>query len=304
MSYRFQKRPGYSLHEQHRWADFFELVTVVNIDGELDLATMKDRLDLKERDGVDTDLEDSGETEDSKIMPIAPSITDSEKEDLRFLDYFRHFKYRSAKFGEFYPFQVANEKISLKDGFEDSLKAKLYIYLLCCSALSYFQDLQLDLTSEFEELSYTALKKMFPQNTSHLLGKTTSGAERAYQGNVYNKLKQLGDDLSAGLRITEDDFASTSSGDGGLDLISWYGFKDSQNSIPTYSGQCKCSPKWVDTRDPATLMEGYFDLDHPPVNLFFIPYTYRKSNGNWYQPQNVKRKVVIESITSLRTFGK
>lgn len=295
MSERFKKRPGYILFDQHQWADFYELVCLVNIDGELDRTSMMDRVGLKERDGVDLGTYDSSEDDEGQD-PVVSGQTEKEKNELRFLDYFKYFKFREAKFQNFYPFVVEDHKISLKAGYTESLDIKLYIYLLCCSSLSYFRDIQGTLTSDFELISLSALIKLLPINKNHHLGKVISGGKREYEGNVYDKLEQLAVDLSANIRVSRSDFATTSSGDGGLDLISWYSFNDSQNSIPTYGGQCKCSPEWINAKDPSTLLEGYFDLDHSPVNMFFIPFDYRKSNGRWHQLHNIKNKVVIDRL--------
>lgn len=298
MSTRFKKKPSYTLYEQHRWADYFELLCLSNIDGEIDVATMQDRVELKERDGVDMGFDDSAESSDDlDIEYLADGdVNQNEKWDLRFLDYFKHFKLRAAKFGLFYPFIIDGKKIVLKEGYQSSVHQKFYTYLLCCSSLSYFSDIQGVLTSDFEELCNLALTSMLPNNKTHTLGKTASGSARTYHGNVYDKLKNLADDLSVKLRVTREDFAASSSGDGGLDLISWYDFKDNTNSIPTFGGQCKCSPEWINAKDPSSLLQGYFDLDHQPTNMFFVPYYYRRSNGDWHQKQYVRNKIVFDRL--------
>lgn len=302
MSRRFEKNPSYTLFEQHRWVDYFELICLSNLDGELDLATMQDRVELKERDGVDTGYGDSDGFADLTDFDYSTNqeLFPSEKRDLRFLDYFKHFNLRAAKFEDFYPFQVENKNISLSADYNTSPLKKFYIYLLCCSSLSYFGDMQGVLTSDFEEMCNLALTNMLPGNKTHTLGKTTSGARRVYQGNVYSKLESLGNDLSAKLMVTEQDFPSTSSGDGGLDLISWYEFGDGINSIPSYAGQCKCGPEWINSRNPGDLLEAYFDLEHAPMNMFFIPFYYRKSNGEWHEKHNVKKRVVLDRLRICR----
>jgi hypothetical protein len=301
---RFKDKPKYVLFDQHYWVDYFELLCLVNIDGEMDIATMKDRVILKERDAIDSSIEDSEDFFDNDGVNYLIGERDTKESfDVRFADYFKHYKSREKNFGDFYPFIVEDKKLTLKKGIEDSVKIKLYIYLLCCSSLNYFSDFMAVFTADFEEVCYEVLKKMLPQNRTELLGKTISGNKRIYKGNVYSKLKQLADDLSVSLRVTSQDFATTSSGDGGLDLISWQDYKDGINSIPTYSVQCKCSPKWTEASDPANLLEGYFDLDHPPMSLFCIPFSYRKSNGDWHQRQHVKRKIVIDRLRICRLLN-
>ena len=290
MSKRLDKRPGYAYFEKYRWVDYFELLCISNIDGELDKTTMIDRIYLKEKDGIDSGL---GESEEFDVDEESTSESDNE---LRFYEYYKYFQQRHHQFGDFYPFQVDDNKLKLKDDYATNNKQIIYTYLLCCSSLSYFKDFQNVLTSDFENISSKALARMFPENITHVLGKSSIGGIRKYKGNVYSKLETLADDLSANLRISQEDFAATSSGDGGLDIISWYGFHDNLNSIPTFSCQCKCSTSWTSSSDPGSLLSGYFDMDCNPFSIYFIPFSFRKVNGNWHQIQHVKNKVLLDRL--------
>lgn len=290
LSNRLDKRPGYAFFEKYRWVDYFELLCISNIDKELDITTMIDRIYLKEKDGIDSGLGDSGE------LDIEEQNHLESDNELRFYEYYKHFELRVHQFGEFYPFLVEGKKIILKEDYDTDSKKLLYIYLICCSSLNYFRDFQDILTSDFEEISSKALTKMFPENITHVLGKSSVGGKRKYQGNVYSKLESMAEDLSARLRVTKKDFSINSSGDGGLDIISWFGFNDNLSSIPTFSCQCKCSSNWTSSSDPASLLSGYFDMDCNPFSIYFIPFSYRRASGNWHQIHHVRNKVLLDRM--------
>lgn len=304
---RFDTLPKLPHFDQYRWVDYFELVCLTDLDLSLNKGMIIDRFKLKQNDGIDGSIEEEDllsillddERGDSCDNESAAAI--DERDEKRCEAYFMHFNHRLGIFGEFYPFQTQTNELRVKDDYLTNTKCQLYIYLLCCSSLTYFKDFQGIFTADFEEISYWASKNMFPKSAiTLLLGKTTSGSGRVYSGNVYSKFKQLAQDLNAGLLVEESDFPKTSSGDGGLDIVSWFNFKDRRNGIPVYAVQCKCSSEWVNAASPSSNLEGIINLDHSPFNLFFIPFAYQNGVGNWFQKHQVKGKVVIDRLRICR----
>lgn len=302
---RFDSLPSVSQFDEDRWVDYFELVCLSDLDLSLNKGMLIDRFKLKQNDGVDSSIEESEfsffSDEEDMLSNGGNTATIDEKDELRCEKYFNHFRNRAHIFGDFYPFEIEKNELRVKEDYAANAKSQLYIYLLCCSCLKYFKDYQSTFTSDFEEISFRASKNMFPKSAiTHLLGKTTSGFNRVYSGNVYSKFKQLAEDLNANLLVEKSDFAKTSSGDGGLDIVSWFSFRDRRNSIPVYAVQCKCSSDWVNAASPSSRLEGIINLDHSPFNLFFIPFSYQNEIGNWSQKHQLKGKIVIDRLRICR----
>jgi len=308
---RFESIPKVPQFDEYRWVDYFELICLSDLDLSLNKGMLIDRVRLKQNDSIDGAIEEDGELpiyiddddEEENVPNVeieSPAKID-EKYERKCENYFQHFKHRAATFGEFYPFEVATHELKVKNDYSSNIKCQLYIYFLCCSSLNYFKDFQKIFTSDFEEVSFLAIKQMLPESAiAHLLGKTVSGSKRSYKGNVYAKFEQLAKDLSSKLMIEKSDFPNTSSGDGGLDIIGWFSFKDGRGSIPVFAAQCKCSSQWINASQPSSILEGIVNLDHSPFNLFFIPFAYQKGTGKWHQNPQVKNKIVIDRLRICR----
>src|SRR4028118_953795 len=107
--------------DTYAWADYIELLCMLNIDRETSKADVIDR--IKEGRDKGEGLED----------PITPSATAAEKKDiheLRATNFFTHLQYRAGAFREYYPFEVSDDGslICMKSSL--TLEHKLYIFLL------------------------------------------------------------------------------------------------------------------------------------------------------------------------------
>ena len=183
---------------------------------------------------------------------------------------------RALLFVDSYPFAYKNEKLSLKPILSE--KNKLYIFLLLASDLSTFNPFEPNLTSEFEQISYQALKKYLP---SKAITKSF-GTNSEFTGYFNEKINQLASLMNVELdnKFLES-FSSKNTKDGGLDIVSWIPFEDQISNFISIFVQCACGKDWKsklnETRRFNRVLKVYLNrINHS----FFIPYAlinYNKS---------------------------
>ena len=248
-----------------------------------------DRIRLEEGDLI---IDEDIPTEESHL----PEEIDDEYE-ARAENWFHHFRNREKILGEKYPFTL--EKDQLVSNMPENLNPvqKIYVYLLFCSHLKFFKDYQPILTSDFEHLSLLAIKALLPTRAKIIsVGKRIDSVQTGMRGNVFSKIQKIAGELKEKILVSETDFPSRSSGDGGLDIIAYIPFSDNKNSLIVYAGQCKCSLEWINAKNPALVLESFMTCNHKPINLFFIPFLFRKRNFDWHENQNVKSKILIDRL--------
>ncbi|MGE3800896.1 MAG: hypothetical protein AB7H80_07740 [Candidatus Kapaibacterium sp.] len=291
---RFDDIPSVPHFDEHMWIDYFELLCLANVDRTLDAGSIIDRFRLKEEDSIDASLEESTDlTNEDK--DYADFTSDPQRKYERMQDeFFKHFRARELLFNAFYPFTVEGSLLKKKPSVCAN-KTVFYIYLLCCSWLKYFKDYMSTFTSDFERISTEALKSLVPSSAEiRHFGKTLNYSHNQAKGNIYKKLSFLSQEMATTLRISESDLSPFSSGDGGIDIVSWFNFGDAQNNTHSFAAQCKCSNDWSESRNPSDLMTSYLNMDHEPNSIYFIPFSYRKTDKNWHQPQKVKGRIVVD----------
>ncbi len=175
---------------------------------------------------------------------------------------------RQSLFGNRYPFECKDEKLNLKVVLTDS--NKLYLFLLLASDLSTFNLFQSDLTSEFETISYQALKKYLPETAVT----KSFGADSEFRGYFNEKVTQLASLMNVD---TDDRFLETFSlkgtKDGGLDIVSWLPFEDKMSNFISVFAQCACGKDWKkklnETRRFNRVLKVYLNkINHS----LFVPY--------------------------------
>jgi hypothetical protein len=296
---RFNTAPKYRHFDIHLWSDFVELLTLWNIDNYYTSADLTDRIRPEETD-ISIGLDDGSQEDYAGSYQDDPEVVD-DKYEIRVSEYFEHCNFRKNIFGENYPFEPAYNVLKLKNDLNDC--HLLYIYLLFCSHLNFFKNEEKIFTSDFEQLSAEAMKFLLPDSAIvHNVGKNSAGGINHYRGNLYSKLESMAVDLGEKLTVSQSDMPKYSSGDGGLDILGWIPFSDKLKSKLIYVAQCKCSEEWKDIRSPKERLKSYMTINHAPNNLFFIPFFFRRSSGEWHEKDKIDDKVLIDRLRIIELF--
>jgi len=278
----------------YQWADYIELLCLVNIDGEYSQSDFLSR--VQDRADVLHEIEED-DTDDS-----LPPEEQDDKWNTRAFEYFAHLEFRLREFGEFYPFEFSSPtSIKLKDSLEE--KHKFYLFFLFAANLRYCLEYKADLTGSFELISRDALKQMMPRNAEvHVFGKG-SGVDSPYIGTKWNKIKRLSDDLKAVLHVNEDNFTNNDTGDRGLDIVGYIPSPDKATGLLSVFGQCACSPdQWV-TKQLSSSWDSWssvFYMCPPPINMAFIPLCFRNIAGDWNDKTSIHNSLLIDRLRFVR----
>ena len=243
---------------RYSWADFVELLCLVNPDKMVSLSDIHARI-VKQRElGEESPIEDTEESTPSNGPIVAvgdePTVSSmqesgraSEHDDAvrSIRGWFDYIQARQEQFGELYPytFDSTTNTIHLK---RMSTRRKLYIFLLVSSNLENFTDdsAKKAFRNHFELVCKVALKEYLPKPANvHLFG--TNPLNRGkYRGRTWERVSKLADDINETLKAREEDFSRFSSGDRGLDLVAWIPHKDSAGGKAIFFAQCGTGDNW------------------------------------------------------------
>ena len=297
-----------SFNDTNKWADYIEILCLLSPDADLTVDDIYDRVsgdksaDEESEIFEDYILENSiNITEMDKGSDSAPK-TDFKYEKIR--DYFKLLDARQAQFNSSYPFVISNQnRITRIDQFSN--QHYTYIYLLFSANLDYFSKFLYQLSHNFEEISLDVFRKLLPPTSQvHYFG---SGGKRGglFQPNkLYDRIKILGAQLGLHLssRCTEDSIGRNNSGDGGLDLVGWYDFKEKNVGMITYFAQCACGKDWFDKQFESHPLswEGKLQLVNRPINVLFTPSSFRKLDGHWLNDGKIIDAIIIDRLRIVR----
>ena len=287
--------------DTHLWADYVELLCLVNPDGLVARADLVDRWrtsdDLRRGQQEDIEVESSQEGTQGASALGDRRIGHAD-------DVFGHFIYRAATFGDSYPFTVtelgALQRREILGGGH-----QLYVYLLLCSSLRYILRSEWDgLTKGFERLSEGALKAWLPVGAEvHIFG-TSAGPDQRFIGTLQSKLTQLAGDLSERLLLTDEDFRRGDTGDAGCDIVGWIPLGDQTAGLLVILAQATCQVDWVSKQQesaPAT-WGGILTWTVPHNNVLCIPFCFRAPDGAWYWKRQIRQSIVIDRVRLLWLF--
>jgi hypothetical protein len=282
---RLQKTPHHIWFDTYLWADYFELLCIVNKDKKVSKADIIDRLMQPKTDyGDDDNTRDTTATKKEKFERIASEILDL-------------IEYRKNVYLKSYPFKFETAETFFCLNILTSAQ-KTYLYLLFCSHLNLFSKSDCaDLTSDFELISLNAIKKYMPKlRHVYIFGASSKHKASKYSGNEFKRVSKLAQDLKEICLQREGDIPPTSVGDGGLDIVGWYEFPDKANSQVMVFAQSKCSETWVSERHSSSYdnWRNRIQLNNHPNNLTLIPFCYRRSNGKWHKPGDTSSVVLID----------
>jgi len=276
----------------HYWADFTELLCLVNVDGEIseaDLIARTRRIahDLKEGDEKFQSIKDS-------------SAQDKDRWNNRARDIFSHLKYRKNCLGDYYPFDLSSnsETLQLKDTISE--RNCLYLFLLFASNLGYLDQARQILTNEFQEISKATLEHLLPEWAKVYVFGPSGNSDQRYRGPLWEKIKLLSEDIRGKLLVEESFFSRKNVGDAGLDIVGWIPIPDPQPSlapgIPIFFGQCACTDKWVEKQHSSSsdTWSSLIHTIHRTSNFAFIPFFFRNIDGGWQDYTKIHSSILID----------
>ena len=259
------KTPSFSYFNAHYFCDYIELLALLN---NTDIVSASDIYDRFLEDGK---IEKIGSEESAEI---------NDKWESRIDEWFTLLQNRQDKFGDLYPFLINENTIKLNDTIDS--KKNSYIFLLLSSTRQYIKDGNL-LTTDFERVSYEALKNYLPSFTKIFqFGKSNISANR-YTGHITNKIDTLARDLKYRTKYKRESFATTNTGDGGVDIVAWVPFEEDENNckIQVYLGQCATGNDWLKKQDETNYFNNYIDFEAHLNYVMFMPYDGRNRNSTF-----------------------
>lgn len=301
------KRPSDS--DTHTWADYVELLALVNLDGTCTVDSAIDRVEDIGGESDETNSNDvseadegEGEGEGEGVEPVSGSRKRfNARNNTAVLDAFALILWRASAYGDFYPFIVDQNRRSITLVKEFSSPQYLYVFLLIAANLRFVSDGLSELTNNFEEVSRCVMRDVLPPRAEvHLFGKATAAK---YRGSAYKKMSDLCDDIRASLLVTEEDYRKGDSGDSGIDIVAWHGLSDSQKNILVYLGQCACSRSdWPKKQLAASAGQLKNVLATAPdwVTMMFVPVCFRRVGGGWAVLSEVASVVFIDRYRLLK----
>jgi hypothetical protein len=276
------KTKHYSDRFNHLNADFVELVSLINNENEITIIDIVSRYKSENINFEEIIEED--------LASIAGEINDSEIEKVK--DFFIICKERQDLLGENkYPFFVSDNIIKLKKNLTQN--QRIYLMLLISSNLFLFPVLEQELTSEFEKVSYEALKNLLP---GYAMVKQF-GKNSEYTGNAQEKIKTLAIDLN--LSYNKNEVANIQGNqERGLDLIAWLPFKDRVPNMISILVQCSCGKEWYTKQhETRRFSSAYYNFYRQmPIHAMCIPYALIKNEGEFYLSDEIIECLIIDRI--------
>lgn len=283
-------RPA-AYHVNYRWADYLELLCLASKDHELSASDAQDRFLSPETD----DLIDPEGNDDSETSLDGLSLDGKQaKWEKRLSDYYNICKHRAAFYKDRYPFEVSSDFIKCRDGF--SREQQVYLFLLFCSNLPVLsRSDRTFFTSSFERIAKAALEKVIPSSSICKAFGKGSEAIPAYAGQIFDKITKLAEDLGCSVKAKKSDYASTDTGDTGLDLVAFQKFGDAANRFPLIFCQCTCEADWFHKQCESSFnsWKSKIDIWQTFLNFVFIPHCYRNASGDWHAESEIYQDVVL-----------
>ena len=270
--------PDTALSKSHYYCDYIELIVLCDSDDGVAVNDIYDRFLEGER------ISDIG-SEDGAIS--------NEKWNSRIQCWFDQLVTRGESYGDDYPFEFIDGRISLKNDMND--RQKLYLGLLLCSLLSYIEN-SATFTSVFEKISCEATKSYLPAGAEvHVFGKS-SATDTKYQGTLMNKVRELATDLSVKVTCSDDDFRKYDNGDGGVDVVAWVPFSNDTNleRKQIFLGQSASGKNWNTKQGSVDRMFNYLNLPRNVQNLLFVPFDFRDENRNFSEKGEITSELIFD----------
>ncbi len=291
-------------------SDYIELLCLTSVDGILSKEQVAAR--IFKLDDIDADaeaLEEEAIQEEDELLHVdneadylpEPKHRLSERKAMQADDWFSQLEFRAGVYGDFYPFNLSNDKDSLSRTEEISLKNKLYIYLLLASNLRYFPKReQTRLANYFEIASVEALKQyLSPVSEVYLFGNNPLNRGR-YSGSLWERIMRFSGDIGDKPRREQKYYPSKNRGERGLDVVGWLPLPDKREGILVVTGQCACGEEkdWEDKQltSHRVRWESHINFTAKPINSIFIPHSFRSSDGEWFNVTRINDSILFDRL--------
>ena len=276
----------------HIWADWVELLCLVNMDREVSVEWVLDRIserrdlgEVEEPDPVPTSSDETAELHDRYVREV--------------YQWFEHLAYRAGEFEAFYPFELGEGTLRCKDGIDDDPRCRLYVFLLLASCLKYItKSCENWLANRFEIASLVALKSYLPTAGTLRLFGTNPLNSGSYGVMFRHRLELLAKELGERISSRSEGENLNHSGDGGLDVVGWVPFGDKAPGSLLLFGQCACGKGWEgkEFEAHARKWEKYISFTVPPSNVVFVPYCFRRADGRWHEQLAISDSILIDRV--------
>lgn len=252
----------------HTIADFMEILCITSIDKEVSLEDLEDHL----QDNSNSYLNN----EDSKF------------------DVDEQIEWRSEAFIGTYPFTKDDHTIKLFPNL--SAQNKVYIFLLLSANLPFIENKHV-FTQCFEELSLLSLIEM---TGSKAKSKIFARGNQHFTGSKSERLNKLFNMTGNTGICTDSYFRPRDSGDGGIDLVSYYEADAYENSnIMSILAQCACSRSgWSKKQNDASYdrLCGIVTVNNRWNNMLFTPICFRDNHGKWPFKADVQNNILFDRL--------
>ena len=293
--------------ETYRWCDYIELRCLTHKDKRFSRDAFAEAIEENQDTGAAADETDLLEMEDveeadnseSDIEPI------SDRDEARSAFCFRHLRWRQKAFADAWPFQLDEhaQEVQLKPALTPA--QTLYLSLLLSSSLKYCpKKRRRELTGRFERVSISIFRKLMPAKSNvHAFGAAES---KHYKGHLFKRLTKLAQDVRGYLHLKQEHFATSDSGDGGLDIVAWHDLGDQREGIPIAFAQCGCTaggwPNKMLEASPARLGGGLVTR-HDWATYYFMPLdlsTEIDGKMDWQMLSDIGKAIVIDRLRFIR----
>lgn len=258
---------SYGRSEINQFADVVELLAIFNKKSGVTKGDVNDFLygendNQIEEDNNDLEANNNEIEEDDK-----DEINENNDRKETFINsIFKILKDRVVLFASQYPFVIIDNVLCIKENI--GINEKNYIFLLISSSLEIFKKFQPVLTTDFETVSYKALKSYLPTAIIKQFGKNSE-----YNGTAKNKIKQLANDL--GLPVDEEEISEIgerNNQERGLDIVGWIPFDDACQNKIVFLCQCACGKNYECKQHDTRRFEHYYEFYRTkPQHTLFIP---------------------------------
>ena len=242
-------RPDYPKDDTNLYADFVELLAVFSKgDG------------VAHGDVLDRFFGEPDENNSSEINDANESFVD---------EIFSMIEERKFLYAGQYPFEFGDEQtVRLK--VDLTTPQKLYLFLLLSSSLNFFKAFNSEITTDFEKVSYEAIRSFLPNAIVKPFGKHSE-----YKGTAKEKIEKLAEDIG----LPTDDYEIGNIGERnnqerGLDIVSWLPFEDKCQNKVVFLCQCACGKQFESKQHDIRRYEHYYRFYRTkPQRTLFVPYS-------------------------------
>ena len=263
-------KPDCSRYDTNLFADFVELLVIFSKGDGIAYGDIQDRFFGEPDENNSSERNDANESFIDSIFSLIEE--------------------RRGLYGNQYPFEIGKEQIvTLKK--ELTLSQKLYLFLLISSSLNIFKSFNAEITTDFELVSYEAIRSFLPNAIVKSFGKLSE-----YKGDAKAKIRSLADDIG----LPTDDYEIECIGERnvqerGLDIVSWIPFEDKCQNKIVFLCQCACGKQYESKQHDVRRFEHYYRFYRTkPQRTLFVPYALiNPKDGKFYHSDYIEEGYLI-----------